>query len=67
MVRVQETLAGDRRIRVPVTRPGSWSGDPWLADRTDDGWDAIELSKLPAAVGTRGVRVVEGRGHYGVR
>jgi hypothetical protein len=51
MVRVKESLAWDRRV--PVTRPGSWHGDPWLGDRTDEGWDAIELSKLPAVVGGR--------------
>ena len=53
VARVQDALPWDRRIRVPVTRPGLWSGDPWLGDRTDEGWDAIELSKLPAAAGTR--------------
>ena len=40
-------------ITVPVTRPGSWTGDPWLGDGTDEGWDAIELSKLPPAVGSQ--------------
>lgn len=56
IVRKKEGMAWDRRIRVPVTRPGSWTGDPWMGDVKGDGWEAIELSKLAPAVDRKGSR-----------
>lgn len=37
------TMAWDSRISIPVTRPGYWTGDPWVASKTDEGWVSIEL------------------------
>jgi hypothetical protein len=37
-------------LSVPVTRPGSWQGDPWLGHKTEreEGWVSIELGKVAA-------------------
>lgn len=56
MVRVKDALAWDRRIGVTTTRPGSWTGDPWLGNQTGDEWYVIELSKLAPTVDYQGVR-----------
>lgn len=37
-------MAWDKRISIPVTRPGFWTGDPWIAGRDDEGWVSIELA-----------------------
>jgi len=56
MTRKKVSLAWDRRIDIPVSRPGSWSGDQWLGDmaKKDTGWDSIELGKLRSPGSTRG-------------
>lgn len=57
MVRIKGDKAWDRRVvSVTVTRPGSWVGDEWWGDRTDEGWDAVELSKLAPVVANLGKR-----------
>ncbi len=55
VVRKKVSLAWDRRITAPVSRPGSWSSDPWLGDKAvadDAGWDLIELGKVAAPSNT---------------
>jgi hypothetical protein len=49
MARKKIVAAWDRRIHVPVSRPGSWSSDPWLGDKANECWDSIELGKLSPA------------------
>jgi len=47
-------MAWEGRISIPVTRPGFWMGDPWVAGKSDEGWVSIELEGKGCGYGVVG-------------
>ncbi len=47
VARKKMSLAWDRRIAAPVSRPGSWSSDPWLGHKAsgDEGWLGLDRAR----------------------